>query len=181
MYPLDILSNLGEDKPWRIAHVKSRREKSLAGCLAQAGIGYCLPMYRSRQSSGKRQRFSLLPLFPGYLFFKADEFDRHKALRTHHVARIIEVRDPATLVTELSSVYKALEGGGEVYPSQFLNVGEFVRIKSGPLRDVEGIIVRKDRHYRLIISITSIMQSMSVEVDADMVERISIRKQSNRF
>ncbi len=170
IYPKDLLTTERPDKPWRIAQVKSRREKALACFLAQAEIGYYLPMYRRRQASEKRARYSLMPLFTGYIFFRGDDFDRHKAFRTNHIARVIEVKDPATLVRELLNINRALEGERAVYPVEFYNTGQLVRIKKGPLKDVEGIIVRKDRNFRLILSVSSIMQSISVEVDADMVE-----------
>lgn len=172
LYPEDLLTADRPEKPWRIAKVKSRREKALALFLGQAGIGYYLPMYRRRQASKKRERFSLMPLFSGYLFFRGDDFERYNALRTNHIARIIEVRDPATLVRELRNIYKARAGERAVYPVEFFNTGQLVRIKKGPLKDVEGIIVRKDRDFRLVLSVTSIMQSISVEVDADIVEAI---------
>ncbi|MBA2881491.1 hypothetical protein HNR65_001818 [Desulfosalsimonas propionicica] len=60
--------------------MKIRREKALAGYLADRGIGYFLPMVRRRQSSAKRERYSLLPLFSGYLFFKADDPGRYRVL-----------------------------------------------------------------------------------------------------
>ena len=177
LFPGDLLDSEESEKPWRIAQVKSRREKALANYLAQAGIGYFLPLYQRRQASKKRERFSLVPLFPGYIFFTADDFDRHKALRTNHIARVIEVRDPATLVCELRNIYKALEGDGAVFPVDFLSTGQLVRITKGPMKDVEGIIERKSRGCRVILSVSSIMQSVCVEVDADMVEPLSPARQ----
>ncbi|MFW6283860.1 MAG: hypothetical protein ACOC1H_00540 [Desulfosalsimonas sp.] len=58
VFPEDLLENAealpADSVCWRIAHVKSRREKALAGYLADRGIGYFLPMVRRRQSSAKR-------------------------------------------------------------------------------------------------------------------------------
>ncbi|MBS3759140.1 MAG: hypothetical protein KGY61_10805 [Desulfobacterales bacterium] len=172
LYPPDLLTADQPVKPWRIAQVKSRREKALASYLAGKDIGYYLPMYWRPQASKKRQRHSLVPLFAGYLFFQADDFDRYAALRTNHISRIIDVKDPVTLVHELRNIQKALSGDRPVFPVEFLNTGQLVRIKKGPLKDVEGIIERKDRGCRLILSVTHIMQSVSVEVDADMVESL---------
>ena len=177
LFPGDLLDNEKWEKPWRIAQVKSRREKALASFLAQAGIGYFLPLYQRRQNSKKRERFSLMPLFPGYIFLTADDFDRHKAMRTNHIARVIEVRDPATLVYELRNIYKALEGDRALFPVDFLSTGQLVRITKGPMKDVEGIIERKSRGCRVILSVSSIMQSVCVEVDADMVEPLSPARQ----
>lgn len=172
LFPADLLDTDPPGKPWRIAHVKSRREKTLAGFLAKKGIGYYLPMITRKQSGSGRVRYSLVPIFAGYLFLKADDADRYQALRTNQIARFIEVPDPDTLVRELKQIRQALTGDMPVYPIDFLQAGQRVRVKKGPMKDVEGIIVRKDRHFRLILSVTAISQSMSVELDADMVERI---------
>ena len=171
--PDDLLDQSPNGTPWRVAHVKSRREKALANYLADAGISYFLPMYKRRQSSAKRVRFSLMPLFSGYLFFKADDFDRHKALRSNQIARIIDVRAPERLVRELKDIHKTLSTDAQVYPYDFVTEGQHVRVKKGPLKDVEGVIVRKDRNYRLVLSVTSIMQAMAVTIDADMVEPVT--------
>jgi len=170
LYPEDLLTGDPYSKPWRIAHVKSRREKALADFLGRQGVGYYLPLTARRQASRNRVRYSLVPLFGGYLFFKADDVERHKAMRTNHIARVIDVQDPQTLVWELRNIYRALSGDLPVYPTDFLTTGRCVRIKAGPLKNVEGIVVRKDRHFRLVLSVSSIMQSISVEVEADMVE-----------
>lgn len=173
LFPEDILERLENGKPWRVAHVKSRREKALAHYLAAAGIGYYLPLYHRRQVSVHRVRFSLLPLFPGYLFFRGDDFDRHKAFRSNQVARIIDVGDPGRLLKELNDIHKALTHEPRVYPYDFVVEGQQVRITKGPLKDVTGILVRKDHGYRLVLSVTSIFQSAAVTVDADMVEPVS--------
>jgi transcription antitermination factor NusG len=172
-FPVNILSVSQKEKPWRVAHTKSRREKALAHYLRQTEIGYYLPMFKKRQPGQNRSRFSLMPVFNGYLFFRADEFERHKALRSNHIARIIEVGDEEKLIDELLQIQKMLSGNTPVYPYDFINEGQRVRVKNGPLKDLEGWIVRKDRKLRLVISVESIMQSVSVTIDADQVEPVS--------
>jgi hypothetical protein len=173
LFPEDILTRIRKDKPWRAARTKSRREKALAHYLARAGIGYYLPMFMRQQSNTKRVRTSLIPVFNGYLFFQADDFDRHKALRSNHIAHIIDVRDEAKFVAELLQVEKALSGAEKVYPYDFVREGQKGRVKKGPLSGVEGIIVTKANNYRLVISVESIMQSISVSIESDNVEPLS--------
>jgi len=173
LFPADILSTIQKDKPWRVAHTKSRREKSLAHYLARAGVGYYLPMFSRKQANDKRERYSLLPVFNGYLFFQADDFDCYKAMRSNHVANIIDVGDEKKLIMELSQIEKALSGNVKVYPYDFIREGQWVRVKNGPLKGLEGRIARKENNYRLVLSVESIMQSISVSIDADHVEPFS--------
>lgn len=182
LFPPDLFESdaLGRDgRLWRIAHVKSRREKALAGYLADRSIGYYLPMVQKRQPSAKRVRYSLVPIFPGYLFFKTDEAGRYTALRSNQIARVIEVSDPYTLVRELGQIHQALSENYPLLPADFLSAGRRVRVTRGPLKDVEGVIVRTTRHCRLVLSVSSIMESVSVEIDADMVEPIRERNPSD--
>ena len=169
-FPADILNRIQKEKFWRVAHTKSRREKALAHYLARAGIGYYLPMFIRQQSSNKRVRSSLIPVFNGYLFFQADDSERYKALQSNHIAQIIDAGDEKRLISELSQIEKALSGSTKVYPYDFISKGQWVRVIKGPLKGVEGRIVRKEGNYRLVLSVESIMQSISVSIEADQVE-----------
>jgi hypothetical protein len=61
----------------------------------------------------------------------------------------------------------------QVEPHPFLKCGDLVRIKSGPLEGIEGILVRKTRGVRLVLSVEMLSQSAAVEVDVSVVERVS--------
>jgi transcription antitermination factor NusG len=172
VFPKDLLSPAYRGETWYVAHVKSRREKALADFLVRRAIAYCLPLVKKRQASVKRVRYSLVPVFPGYMFINTDIPGRYNILKSNHASRIIEVVDPDTLVWELNQVNHLLSADHPVYPVDFLDVGQRVRVKSGYLKGIEGIIIRKDKKFRLALTVTSIMQSVSVEIDADMVEPV---------
>lgn len=173
MFPANILTSSDRQKPWRVAYTKSRKEKALATYLTKAGIGYYLPMMKKRQSSQKRTRYSFVPVFSGYVFFRGDDLDRYRALRSNHIARVIPVKDQLQLVEELGSVQKVLMHTDFVFPYEFISKGQTVRVKKGPLKDVEGVVVQKNRNYRLVVSVNSIMQAISVEIDADDVAPVT--------
>lgn len=172
IFPENLLSGDYSAGTWFVARVKSRREKALANYLFRQSIGYYLPLVKSRQASKKRMRYSLIPIFPGYVFMHTDTTGRYNALRTNHISNIIEVQDPDTLLRELQMIHQALSVDAPVYPVELLKTGQHVRIKSGPMKGVEGIVIRKDKKYRIVLTVTSIMQSVSLEVEADTVERV---------
>jgi transcription antitermination factor NusG len=173
LFPEDILAVSRKGKRWRVAHTKSRREKALAHYLAGAGVGYFLPMVCRMQKSKNRVRNSYIPIFSGYVFFLADAVERLSALRSNHVARIIDVGDEVKLIEELTQISLVMSKGAQVYPYDFIAEGRWVRVRSGPLKDVVGRVVRKDRNYRLVLSVEIIMQSIAVSIDADQVEPVS--------
>jgi len=51
-------------------------------------------------------------------------------------------------------------------------VGRKVRVRLGPLQGCEGILIRKKNIARLVLSVHLLQQSVSVEVDADVVEAL---------
>ena len=172
LYPANGLEADITEKVWRIAKVKSRREKSLARFLAGQGIGYYLPMLSRPQSSQKRIRLSLLPVFSGYLFFMASDQERHIAFRSNHIARVIEVQDQSRLIRELRQIRQVLSLDTQVYPYHFISKGQQVRMVRGPLKGLEGIVVKKASRYRLVLSVSELMQSVLVEIDSEQVEPV---------
>ncbi len=171
-YPNDLLSCQAFDEPWWIAHTKSRQEKALAHYLVSAGVSYFLPLFKKAQSSTNRLRYSVVPMFSGYLFFKGDLQDRQEAIKSHHIARVIEVPDQNGLATELRHIQKVMNGDLPVYQHTLLKKGQRVRVKTGPLEHLEGTIIRKNKKNRLILEVTMIAQAVAVDVDIALVEAI---------
>ena len=66
-----------------------------------------------------------------------------------------------------------LQSNAEPHP--FLQTGNRVRVKTGSLEGVEGILIRKKNQFRLVISVELMGKSVSVEIDASAVDRIQAR------
>ena len=172
LFPANILEEPVNGTAWWVAHTKSRREKTLANFLSAKGIGYYLPLIKKRQASNRRERYSYVPLFSSYMFFKGNREDRYKAFTSNQIARVIEVKDQDVLLNELAQTQKALSIGEQVYPHGFLSEGQKVQVKFGPMKGIEGIITDKKGRCRLVLNVTTITQSFAVDVEADMVEAI---------
>lgn len=172
LFPENAFELEVEKEPWRIAHTKSRREKALASFLYARGMAYFLPLFKKRQKSPKRVRFSYVPVFTGYVFFKADSAQRHEALTSNQIASIIEISDQRYFVKELYQIQKALSVEAPLYPFDFVKEGQEVEIKKGPFKGLRGIIQRKDKNYRLILNVSGIFQALAINVDSDWVEPV---------
>lgn len=155
---------------WWIAHTKSRNEKVLAQNLITKSVSYFLPMnWNIRRQKGRTIR-SLLPLFPGYLFFCGDENARLEVLRTNRVANILEVENQNKLVDELFQIELALQSGADLRPDNYVEIGQMCRVKAGPLAGLEGKVVQRPGHTRLILQVDMLGQAASVEVNMEMIE-----------
>jgi transcriptional antiterminator NusG len=164
------------DAPWWVAHTRSRHEKALADELARMGVFCYLPLCRrvTRSRATQRVSRSIVPVFPGYLFFVADEEQRYRVLRTNHVARTLPVPDAATLIRQLRQVDLAVRSGEPIARSARLAAGDRVRVVAGPLVGLEGVVTRWRSRLRIVLNVEILGQSASVEVDADLVERADL-------
>jgi transcription antitermination factor NusG len=61
-----------------------------------------------------------------------------------------------------------------VEPHPFLAVGDRVRVKFGPLAGLEGFLIQKKNQTRFVLSMSLIMQAVSVEVDSADVEPLPL-------
>jgi len=73
---------------------------------------------------------------------------------------------------EIEAVHRVVERGLRAEPHPFLKSGDRVRVKSGPLEGLEGILVREKSFYRLVLSVELLVRSISVEVEVADVERV---------
>jgi transcription antitermination factor NusG len=86
---------------------------------------------------------------------------------------------PAAIPTdEMNALRRAVETGASIEPHAFLKYGDWVRVKSGSMAGVEGILVRKKNLCRLVLSVEMLGKAASVEVDGFLVERTNSNRSS---
>lgn len=144
----------------------------MAWQLVSKSVPYFLPMsWKVSRKSGRTIR-SLLPLFPGYVFFCGGEYERLETLKTNRTAAILPVIDQNRLVRELIPIETILNLGKPVIPHDYLKVGQRCRVIAGPLMGTEGLIIQTPKETRLVLQVEMLGQAASVEIDIDMVEKI---------
>ncbi len=63
-------------------------------------------------------------------------------------------------------------------PCPFLEVGDRVRVRSGILEGLEGLISRCKNDRRLIVPITLINQSVAIAIDVQLLEPLMVNHRS---
>ena len=159
---------------WYVAHTRSRNEKMVAKRLARMAVFHYLPLTErvTRSAATGRVSRSLVPVFPGYLFFNGTEEQRYQALTTNRIANILDVPNQEQLVVELLNVQFLLANTQEFSVARRLRVGDWGRVIAGPLRGLEGVVTRFSGVLRVTMNVTILGQSVSVEVDSAILERI---------
>jgi len=160
--------------PWYGIRTKSNSENITARVLEAKGYEQYLPSYSVRRRWTDRTVETTLPLFPGYVFCRFDARIRAPILTTPGVASIVGFgADPAPIPdVEIEAVRRVLRSGLAAEPAPFLHEGQRVRIKRGALEGVEGILLSKKSEWRILVSVTMLQRSISVEVDRDWVAAI---------
>ncbi len=166
---------------WYVAHTHSRHEKKVVEHLRLIDVETLLPLYLSprRWKNGMTMNLEL-PLFPGYVFMRTGLDKRVKILNIPSVVGIVSSGAHPVPVTdaEINLLVKGI-AGRDAEPHPFMNVGDRVRLHSGPLAGMEGVLVRKKQGYRFVLSMDLIMQAVSVEVNPADVEHLPILPSMN--
>lgn len=162
---------------WLAIYTRHQHEKSVAQFLAEKRMEVFLPLYDTAHRWKDRVKRLSLPLFPNYVFVFGGLTNRGPILSTPGIYDFVRVAGlPAVIPSEqIEAVRRVVEGGLQAEPHPFLKSGDRVRVKSGPLAGVEGLLVRKKGLYRLILSVEMLVRSIAVEVEVADVERVSGR------
>jgi transcription antitermination factor NusG len=166
-----ISPTVTETAQWFALVVKPRFDKAVAQALESKGYETLVPVYKKYHKYGGRSKHFELPLFPGYVCCRFDVQARLPILTTPGVIRVLGVRHgPIPLSdTEINSLQTAIKSQLPVQPFPFVNAGQRVRINSGVLAGVEGIVLAPKGGLRLVISITLLQRSVLLEIDRDQV------------
>lgn len=155
------------DPHWYAAHTCANHEKRVSEQLAGREVEHFLPVYRSVRRWRDRRVELDLPLFPGYIFVRLALRDRLRVLQIPSVARLVGFGgSPTSLPDEEMEILRAgLNSRLVAAPHPFLTEGRRVRVRSGPLAGMRGILLRRRGKARFVVSMELIMKSMAVEMD----------------
>ncbi len=160
------------EHPWWVAKVKPRQEKAFVLDLLEHEIEYYLPMYTKvvRRRDNNKPRKSVLPLFSGYVSFS--QASPQNIYTRGRVVNIIEIRHQARFIQELTQIYQALEAGAPLEPVlESYEPGTEVRVRSGPLHGIRGVISRVHNESRLVLSVEPCGRA-AVSIDSSLVEPV---------
>jgi transcription antitermination factor NusG len=156
--------------PWFVAHTRPRCEKKLGQHCEREGISFTLPCYQSvRKYRGKTVVFRK-PLFPNYLFLRLLPEQKRKVYQSDYVANLLEVVDQQLFQAQLGDILRALDTDLEIYLAPQITPGSRVKIKSGPLRGIEGTVEHRSGFTLVLLRLDFIGQAAAIKVDANELD-----------
>ncbi len=157
---------------WFVAHTRPRCEKKLAEYCERESLAATLPCYRSvKKYRGKKVTFEK-PLFPGYLFLRILSTETRAVHQSDYVANLLNVVDQELFEQQLGDILSALETDREIYLAPQVTPGSRVKIKSGPLRGLEGFVEQREGQCFLLLRLDFIGQAAAVKLEATEVELV---------
>ena len=161
------------DQAWYALYTRHQHEKTVARVLQSKGFGVFLPLYAAVHRWKDRTKRVSLPLFPCYVFLQGEARRRVDILGTPGVHSLVgtEGRPAPISAAEIDAIRQMVDSKALVEPYPYLRCGDWIRVKSGPLAGIEGILARKKNLFRLVVSVELLQKSVAVEVDVSDVER----------
>lgn len=162
-------------KSWFAVFTSPRHEKRVEEHCRIREIESFLPLLqKQRQWKDGSKGTVQIPLFPSYIFVRMGLGGRGPVLSLPGVRSIVGGGRESFTVAD-SYVHFLREGlrQGKIEPHAYLDSGARVRIRSGVMAGMEGILIRKKRDFRVVLTLEMIMKSIKVEVELDNIEPIS--------
>jgi transcription antitermination factor NusG len=160
-----------EQMRWYALTVPYQHERQTEKALQSKGLETLVPLYRSRRQWSDRVKDVDLPLFAGYVLCHFDLSDRIQVLDTPGVAKIVGFGGtPAALEdSEMAAIQRVVAAKLPLAPWPYLKAGDRVRVEHGPMRGLEGALLRTKDALRLVIGVELLQRSITVEVEREAI------------
>ncbi len=162
------------DCNWYVLYTRPRFERRVNDDLRNKGLETFLPIIEVTRVWSDRKKTMTVPLFTFYVFVKANLRDRIVALQLRGIVRMVSFGGTPTKIPEdqIKAIKRILECKYEPEPYQYLRSGDKVEVVSGPLRGIKGFLVEERGKRVVVVSITAIQQSISIQVERALIRTV---------
>ena len=158
------------DLRWFVCHCKPRCEKKFAALLAAEKFEHYLPLIESVKRYGKQTKRFTKPLFPGYVFAQFALENKSRIYQQDLLARVIPVTDEALFLRQMADVRTIVASGLELSLRPLIHKGTRVRVTSGPLWGLVGIVNDPSNPQGIIVTVDVLQQGLLVRMSLDNLE-----------
>jgi len=173
-YPSAAPVVVGCGESWYAVQTRARNERVVVQRFREKGLTTFLPVVTEVRRWSDRWKSVELPLFSCYVFVKimATNEDRLRVLCTDGVFDLVGISRQGTPIPDdqIDAVRIIAEERLNCQSYPFLKIGQRVRIRSGALNGVEGILVSRNGERSVVVSVDAIQRSLSVRVEGYEIE-----------
>lgn len=164
-----------DNAQWYPVYTNPRAEKKANEALIKKGISTYLPLRKTLKQWSDRKKWVNEPFIKSYLFVFIKPGQQTEVLMTKGIARFIYFAGKVASMPERQindlKLLLASEIDIEITEEDLLP-GERVRIKAGPLKDIEGEVVEYRNQKQLALRFESIGCAAIIHVGASLIERV---------
>jgi transcription antitermination factor NusG len=146
--------------------------------LSRRNVQSYLPLAPRLRQWKDRKKTVELPMFPSYVFARFPVTDMHLVLSTPGMATIVSVSGKPVPIAdeEIANVRRFADaiarGGIAATPRRYIETGQWVRIRNGPLQGVTAIVLERRNRKRVLVGLKAIGQGLEVDVDTNDLDPI---------
>ena len=159
-------------KNWIAVYTKSRYEQIVVNELNKKNIESYCPMFKERRQWSDRKKWVHFPLFRSYVFANIEINENFYVLQTIGVNKIVKFQEKISIIPDqvIDNIKNIIEGGYNVEQTDYFIKGDEVRVVSGPLKGLDGVVLDLRGANKIIIKIESIQQAFSVEISSGLIK-----------
>jgi transcriptional antiterminator RfaH len=155
---------------WFVCHTKPRCEKKLSSLLLAENVEQYLPLIESVRRYGPRTRHFTKPLFPGYVFALISPDQKARIYQQDLIVRAITVGNETAFLKQLADVRLLISSGIDLTLRPIIKKGSRVRVVSGPLWGLEGVVDDPSNPKGIIVAVDVLQQGLHVPMLAETIE-----------
>ena len=147
-----------------------RCEKTFANLLKAEGFEHYLPLVESVRRYGKSTKRFTKPLFPGYVFARVVLGEKSRIYQQELLARALPVDDETKFLKQLEDVRTIVASGLDLTVRPLMKRGTRVRVSSGPLWGLEGVVDDPANPQGIVLSVDVLQQGLLVRLPLENLE-----------
>jgi len=135
-------------------------------------IEHYLPLVETvRRYRSKTERYQK-PLFPGYVFINSGIDRKARLFQREFLVRLLPVEHPRAFLKQLEQVKVIVASGLTLTLYPLLKKGSRVRVISGPLYGVEGVVDNPANPAGIVVAVDVLQQGVLVRLPMEILEPI---------
>jgi transcription antitermination factor NusG len=160
-------------KYWHAIYVSSRAEKKVCENLNNRNIEAYVPVIKTIRQWSDRKKKIELPLISGYVFVRINLSEKDNVLQTKSVVNFVKSQGLIATIREeeIERLKQLVELGYhlEVTPFTKINHGDKIKISSGPLKGIEGVVIDANGDKLIEVLLESIGQCIRVKLPKEII------------
>lgn len=165
--PEYVSSTQAGERNWYVIRVKPQHERTVSYALARKDFDCYVPLYTAKRRWADSLKELDLPLFPGYVFCRMNHAHAAEILRMPAVYQLVgEGNWPAFIEEpELHRIQRIEKAGLPISPWPYLKKGQQVRVASGPLAGLDGVLATTPSTWHVVVNVQLLQRGVAVAVN----------------